>query len=161
MLKSLIPNIKFLRKIVFVTFSIAFIFSSGYIFGYQGYSVRAQKFPSVNIVREVPANKGTLDFDLFWKVWDTLESKYFDKSKVIPAKMVYGAISGMVSALGDPYTMYLPPKENMVVIFFMFSAKYSFLFLKPNPCFSIFTEILSISIISLSYTYSRVSWNLL
>lgn len=115
MLKSLIPNIKFLRKIVFVTFSIAFIFSSGYIFGYQGYSVRAQKFPSVNIVREVPANKGTLDFDLFWKVWDTLESKYFDKSKVIPAKMVYGAISGMVAALDDPYTVFLPPTENKIV----------------------------------------------
>lgn len=27
-------------------------------------------------------------------------------------KMVYGAISGMVSALGDPYTMFLPPKDN-------------------------------------------------
>ncbi len=26
--------------------------------------------------------------------------------------MSYGAISGMVSALGDPYTVFLPPKEN-------------------------------------------------
>ena len=29
--------------------------------------------------------------------------------------MVYGAISGMVSALGDPYTMFLPPAQNKVV----------------------------------------------
>jgi carboxyl-terminal processing protease len=29
--------------------------------------------------------------------------------------MVYGAISGMVSALGDPYSMFLPPAQNKVV----------------------------------------------
>ena len=26
--------------------------------------------------------------------------------------MVYGAISGLVSSLSDPYTVFLPPKEN-------------------------------------------------
>ena len=27
----------------------------------------------------------------------------------------YGAIQGMVAALGDPYTVFLPPKENKMV----------------------------------------------
>ena len=29
--------------------------------------------------------------------------------------MVYGAIRGMVSALGDPYTVFLPPQEKKLV----------------------------------------------
>ena len=29
--------------------------------------------------------------------------------------MVYGAVSGMVSALGDPYTAFLSPRENKIV----------------------------------------------
>jgi len=41
--------------------------------------------------------------------------KYYDKSKLIPSEMVYGAIRGMVSAVGDPYTVFLPPQEKKVV----------------------------------------------
>ena len=44
-----------------------------------------------------------------------LSANYFDKSKLVPSQMVYGAISGMVSAVGDPYTVFLPPSENKVV----------------------------------------------
>lgn len=69
----------------------------------------------VNISRSLPTNRQNLDFELFWKVWDTLSSDYFDKDKLIDSKMVYGAISGMVAALGDPYTVFLPPSENKVV----------------------------------------------
>jgi carboxyl-terminal processing protease len=64
--------------------------------------------------RSVPENKN-VDFSLFWKVWDTLGASYYDKSKLNPSKMVEGAISGMVAAIGDPYTVYLPPEENKVV----------------------------------------------
>jgi carboxyl-terminal processing protease len=55
-----------------------------------------------------------LDFSLFWQIWDTLNTSYYDKSKLIPSNMVYGAIKGMVQALGDPYTMFLPPSENKI-----------------------------------------------
>ena len=37
---------------------------------------------------------------------------YVDKTLIDSQKMVYGAISGMVSALGDPYTVFLPPTQN-------------------------------------------------
>jgi carboxyl-terminal processing protease len=56
-----------------------------------------------------------VDFALFWRVWDSLSAKYFDKSKLNPGKMVYGAISGMVAAIGDPYTVFLGPDENKIV----------------------------------------------
>lgn len=52
------------------------------------------------------------DFSQFWLVWDKLNQKYVDKSKLDSKKMVDGAISGMVAAVGDPYTVYLPFQQN-------------------------------------------------
>lgn len=58
-----------------------------------------------------PANVN-LDFKLFWTVWDMLAKNYVDKTALDPQKMYYGAIQGMVSALGDPYTVFLPPAQQ-------------------------------------------------
>lgn len=55
---------------------------------------------------------GQLDLSMMWKVKDRLTKMYLDKDKMNDQNMVYGAISGMVSSLDDPYTMFLPPKEN-------------------------------------------------
>lgn len=57
-------------------------------------------------------NDGKLDLSMMWKVKDSLSKNYLDKNKIDDKKMVYGAIQGMVAALDDPYTMYLPPSEN-------------------------------------------------
>jgi carboxyl-terminal processing protease len=56
-----------------------------------------------------------VDMSLFWQVWDKLTSDYYDKSKLVPSQMIYGAIQGMVAAIGDPYTMYLPPDQNKII----------------------------------------------
>lgn len=53
-----------------------------------------------------------LNLGLMWQVKDILQKKYLDKDKIKDKEMVYGAISGLVSSLGDPYTVFLPPKEN-------------------------------------------------
>jgi carboxyl-terminal processing protease len=53
------------------------------------------------------------DMSLMWKVKDVLSSKFLEKDKVKDNDVLkYGAIEGMVAALDDPYTIYLPPKEN-------------------------------------------------
>lgn len=52
-----------------------------------------------------------VDFSLFWKVWNDLSEKYVDKSKLDTQKMVYGAIGGMVDAVGDPYTVFFEPTK--------------------------------------------------
>jgi len=53
-----------------------------------------------------------LDLSLMWKVKEKLEQQFLDKDKMKPEEMTYGAISGMVAALDDPYTVFLAPKEN-------------------------------------------------
>ncbi len=51
-----------------------------------------------------------VDFNLFWDVWNTLEEDYVDRDKINEKELFYGAIRGMVAALGDPYTVYMDPK---------------------------------------------------
>ncbi len=84
----------------------------GYGVGRNGFVADLSSFPRVHVSREVPIKD--LDFTLFWKVWDRLGAQYFDKTKINQSKMVYGAIQGMVSSLGDPYTMFLPPDDNKI-----------------------------------------------
>jgi carboxyl-terminal processing protease len=59
-----------------------------------------------------PLTKDNLDFSLFWEVWETLERDHIDPDKIDPQTMIYGAIEGMTASVGDPYTVFLPPKEN-------------------------------------------------
>ncbi len=108
-------NFSVVRKVILYTIGVGVIFTSGYGLGTNGFKLETGTFPKVTISREIPEDKRDVDFSQFWKVWDTLDSSYYDSSKLIPQKMVYGAISGMVSALGDPYTSFLPPEENKVV----------------------------------------------
>ena len=54
----------------------------------------------------------TIDFSLFWSVWDLLKSKYVDAGNLDAKKLYYGAIKGMMQATGDPYTTFLDPSEN-------------------------------------------------
>ena len=112
-----VPKIPFasIRKTLLFIIVALGIFSSGYLVGVRGYKGELKNFPRVTIERQVPEDKGELDFSLFWKVWDALNSSYYDKKKLIPANMVYGAIEGMVSAVGDPYTVFLAPDKNKVV----------------------------------------------
>lgn len=53
-----------------------------------------------------------IDFTLFWRVWDILKEKYLDREHLDAKALFYGAIDGMLSATGDPYTTFFSPKEN-------------------------------------------------
>ncbi len=55
-------------------------------------------------------NSREVDFQQFWEVWDKVKSKYA-KQPVKDSDLFYGAMQGMVSGLGDPYTVYFPPKQ--------------------------------------------------
>jgi carboxyl-terminal processing protease len=60
----------------------------------------------------LPEGKEDVDFSTFWEVWSVLERDYIDLEKIDATKMVDGAIGGMTASLDDPYTMYLPKKDN-------------------------------------------------
>lgn len=52
------------------------------------------------------------DFAPFWKVWNLLDEKYVGATSTPSQEKIYGAVKGLVSSLGDPYTVYFPPEES-------------------------------------------------
>lgn len=103
---------KFLKKANTLTVFISLLtFILGFQFGHYQTSLKWQNYtPKFEISnQEPPSDKKDLDFKLFWQTWDLVSKQYVDKKAIDPQKMYYGAISGMVAALGDPYTVFLPP----------------------------------------------------
>ncbi|OQX01039.1 hypothetical protein BWK69_00115 [Candidatus Parcubacteria bacterium A4] len=55
-----------------------------------------------------------LNFSLFWEAYQKLQENYVDKEKFDIQKLIYGAISGMVKSLNDPYTVFMDPEEAKI-----------------------------------------------
>ncbi len=51
-----------------------------------------------------------VDFSRFWTAWSVADQGYYGRND--KNDRVNGAIAGMLSSLGDPYTNYLPKEEN-------------------------------------------------
>ncbi|MEX0919146.1 MAG: S41 family peptidase [Parcubacteria group bacterium] len=66
-----------------------------------------------NITEGQPSN---VDFAPFWKAWNLIEEKYVSSSStensISNEEKVWGAIQGLTSSLGDPYTVFFPPVES-------------------------------------------------
>ena len=107
-------------KKAFIFFLVLFLLGGAYWSGYvRGKDVSASSAESMQVLSPEEAiilNKKsqdtTIDFSLFWKVWEILKDKYVDKSKLDARELFYGAIKGMLAATGDPYTTFFSPKEN-------------------------------------------------
>lgn len=99
------------RNIILVVALVILVGGIGYNLGERKTSLQLSPDKRV-IVNQEPPSSASVDFSLFWDVWQRLFRAYIDRATMDPQKMVWGAISGMVNSLGDPYTTYLPPKEN-------------------------------------------------
>lgn len=52
-------------------------------------------------------------FGVFWQAWDIVQQNFVDRNALDPTAMTYGAIRGMVAALGDEgHTAFLTPEER-------------------------------------------------
>ncbi len=96
------------------TFIIAILLSLGIGFG-SGYSYTQYQQGNTlggglkELVNRDTEQPDEVDFSLFWNVWETLHEKYVDTEKINTQKLIYGAISGMVNSVGDPYTVFFEP----------------------------------------------------
>lgn len=50
-----------------------------------------------------------VDFSLFWQVWNLAKKDYVHQP-VADTKLFYGALSGIISSLGDPYSVFFDPQ---------------------------------------------------
>ncbi len=86
----------------------------GYLWGIYKITLDWQNYhPQLSIVnQEPPAGMQTMDMAPFWTVAQAIETNFYDRKAINGQNMVNGAISGMISTLNDPFTMYLPPTNN-------------------------------------------------
>lgn len=93
------------RRLLVSLLAAFIIFSGGYILGY------ARSLPTGGLLPQILNTGGSknVDFNEFWKVWDTIGSKY--DGDINYNNMLYGSIDGMVKALGDPYTEFFNPDQ--------------------------------------------------
>lgn len=103
-------SLKTLRNIFLGLALVVIAFGAGYRAGVSG--IGGSWIQNTPVVNSIPSRPNPADFSLFWEVWDRLNRYYIDKKALDYQKMVYGAISGLVSSLGDPYTVFLPPDQN-------------------------------------------------
>lgn len=91
-------------------------FVVGFSLGQRQVEITKKGFiPKINVTNKLPPREQTVDFSLFWEVFGILPEKYIDKSAIDGQKLLYGAISGMVRSLGDPYTAFLDPKQSETI----------------------------------------------
>ncbi|MDP3998250.1 MAG: S41 family peptidase [bacterium] len=106
-------NFKKIRNFILIITLMLLAGEAGYVLGKREVSFAWKNWkPQLSIINREPPAYRNVNFELFWDVWDRLSQNYLDKSKLDQQKMVYGAIEGMTRSLGDPYTVFLPPKEN-------------------------------------------------
>ena len=53
-----------------------------------------------------------LDFSLFWEAWHKIQQEYVNPGDIDTQELIYGAISGMVESLEDPYTIFFDPQDT-------------------------------------------------
>jgi carboxyl-terminal processing protease len=53
-----------------------------------------------------------VDISLLWSVWRLLQNHYIAPEALTTNTLVYGAVSGLVDSIGDPYTVFMTPKDT-------------------------------------------------
>lgn len=53
-----------------------------------------------------------VDFSLFWEAYEKLYEKHVNSKNFDTQEMIYGAISGMVNSIDDPYSVFLNPEKS-------------------------------------------------
>lgn len=106
-------------KYLFTCFIIVLLlltFVSGLTLGQKGQSglaVGLASGPSGEIINLPPTRPDYLDkdvdFGLFGEVVNIIKNNYFKKN-ISDSQLFYGALSGIVSSLDDPYSVFLPPE---------------------------------------------------
>lgn len=109
----------FSNKIFWIVLGVVLLIASFVSGVYLGFLNRPEvaRITSLTHTDLTSAPTQKVDFDPFWKVWNTLNDKFVAVSTTSDAqigdqKRVWGAIAGLTASLNDPYTVFFPPEES-------------------------------------------------
>ena len=99
---------KKIPKIIFLIIFALFFYFFGYLVGHKNL-VFEQNYRPVIANKELIKPR-SVDFGIFWEAWNKVMDNFVGNPD--SQKMVYGAVKGMVEALGDPYSSFMEPGET-------------------------------------------------
>ena len=94
-----------------VLFFVMGSFLGVYYFGFTVGKSEARVVPIEGVQNTQFGAPESVDFSVFWDAWRVIQEKYAATDSFDYQEMVYGAVSGMVKSLGDPYTTFMDPEE--------------------------------------------------
>jgi len=98
-------------KIVVVALLCGILAGGVLLFGYYLGS-NSIAIPGISQVINRDANQPEeVDFSVFWQVWNQVHDNYIDSDKLNDKDLVEGAIAGMVEAIDDPFSVFMPASE--------------------------------------------------
>ena len=99
------------RRAYAIVLLVVFTFGFGI---YVGFNNRPEIEKVLTLTGKETAVQTTADFSPFWKVWNVINDKYPGAEKVTDQEKVYGAISGLIGSLNDPYSEFFAPDEAKI-----------------------------------------------
>ena len=100
----------FQKNAVFIIVIVGLVISFGFGFYVGAGQSRAVYLDGVSgIDLGKPAG---VDFSLFWDAWRVVQEKFATKEPLNVQNMVYGAISGMLGSLDEPYAVFMNPEDS-------------------------------------------------
>ena len=99
------------KRAIFLGLNVALLAAVFVVGVYLGYSNRPPIDKITVLFNKETTKPEQIDFTPFWSAWHAVEEKYVGRGQLDTQKMVWGAIEGMVHSLGDPYSVFFPPKE--------------------------------------------------
>ena len=97
---------------VLVIFAVAALLGSGFFWGYK----IGRTVPETILVEGVGGleeeKPESVDFGTFWQAWEEIDNTYLNSEKIDNQNRMYGAIKGLIGALGDPYSEFFKPDDS-------------------------------------------------
>ncbi|MEK7657916.1 MAG: S41 family peptidase [Patescibacteria group bacterium] len=91
------------------------LIGGSFYFGFQRGFEKGFENPKTVIIRGVSnleeGQSKDVDFSIFWNAWQIIKNKYVGTEKLKDQDLVYGAVSGLLGALGDDYSVFMPPTD--------------------------------------------------
>jgi len=103
---------RILEIVAIVLIACILLGSGGWIGWYMG-----RNYPKNIVISDaanITPNSSTTvaDFNTFWAAWADINNDSLWAPSTTPQERMYGAISGMVGSLGDPYTEFFSPEDS-------------------------------------------------
>lgn len=84
------------------------IFYAGYLAGREN----PKTILVENLVNTESGQKINTDFGIFWETWNLLKKEHLKGEEAKDQDLLYGSIRGLVNALNDPHSIFLPPEDS-------------------------------------------------